>query len=507
MPRSLAKVAPSSSASPLVAVVRAFYEAHPYPRYPLLARPRWQEGYLASSRFAARLFADLGSGSSEPLTTPAPHRPATATAENPDKDHRVPPVERPSHLLPTDDTRPSYTVLLGGGGEILPYVVRRWEPAGHRVVTVDLSARSLRRARFRLLSTARRTTFVRGDLDAHLGASTRHAFAHADLYGVVHHMPNPGATLAAVARVLAPNGTIRLMVYNSTARIWIHHLQRLFALLAVDRFDKGDLRFARELLSMLANEAPALKERLQGMGHTTLASQARLADTFLHPREVRLPLTAWLTVAQNAGLTALGLFDRYGELDDLPNPLWRMPTANELEERAADRRFENNLELFLVKAGPRRPQSSPASRDLPEAQAALWPYLVKAPPRAWFSYDETRSVPLRLRRLLWRSHLAWTLRHEIVDLTAVYSALPLAALQRLARLGVILPGQTEDLALRAHLLAPMTASMESPVRPPSRDLCRSQVARLVETRLMITGRFTTRLYAAALKRLEAAQEA
>ena len=39
--------------------VRSLYEKHPYPKYPLLARPRWVDGYLASSLFSQRLTMDL----------------------------------------------------------------------------------------------------------------------------------------------------------------------------------------------------------------------------------------------------------------------------------------------------------------------------------------------------------------------------------------------------------------------------------------------------------------
>jgi len=39
--------------------VRRLYEAYPYPKYPLLARPRWQEGYLCTSLFSTALYEDL----------------------------------------------------------------------------------------------------------------------------------------------------------------------------------------------------------------------------------------------------------------------------------------------------------------------------------------------------------------------------------------------------------------------------------------------------------------
>src|SRR5206468_3870392 len=102
----------------------------PYPRYPLLAKPRWQDGHLAATAFAAALARAAG-------VRPAVDR-ATGAAGG----------------------RERIDVLIGGAGEILPYVIRKWEPRRHRVVALDLSATSLRRARWRLFPLTRPTAFV-----------------------------------------------------------------------------------------------------------------------------------------------------------------------------------------------------------------------------------------------------------------------------------------------------------------------------------------------------------
>lgn len=424
----------------ITAAVTRLYEAFPYPRYPLLAKPRWQEGYLTSSAFAARL-----AGTS-----------------------------------PDYGPRGQADILIGGAGEILPYIIRKWEPFRHRVTCLDLSRTSLRRARLRLFPIVRPTAFVQADLAQFLAQSPQR-FAHIDAYGVLHHMPEPRAALHALAGALRPGGTARLMVYNSRARAWIRELQRAFALLQVDAYWPLDLNAVRSLLDAARREMPALDTRLSHMGATTLRNDARLVDTFLHAREARLSISDWLNAVTSSGLTLHGLFDRYAELDDLPNPLWRAPQAAELIERANDGRFENNLELFLAKPPLQRPTT-------PSAQAPLR-FFLKAPPRAWFNYPETRDVSLSLRIRLWHAHVRWVQGGIPLGNAAWLNLLTAAARGRLARLGAILPGMIGVPALELGLIAPLTKRVEAPQLPaPARVSPDGALARLVHARLAAIGK-------------------
>lgn len=404
-----------SAGQSIVQRVRALYEAHPYPKYPLLAKPRWREGFLTHSRFA------------QALAGFAPSKPATSG-------------ERAQ-------------VLIGGSGEILPYIIRRWEPRDNAVVSLDLSARSLRRARWRLLTSTKPTSFVRGDLDAYLAAQAPARLAHVDAFGVLHHMRDPGETLRLIARGLVPGGTVRLMVYNAGPRRWIHHLQRAFALLDLEACDGSDLKVARRILLTAVKGSPALAARLAQVGMATIASDARLADLLLHPREARLDVTWWLRAIGDAGLKIVGLLDRYGELDDLPNPLWQAPDATALAPRAADRRYEGNLEVFLQKPGG---LATPIVDASPVA-----PLGMGTGPALWWSFAETSQVAPALRSRIWRAHRAFVERRVRALSDRDLVGLPLAALGRLARLGALLPGQirgVRDLVA----LAPLSQALDAP---------------------------------------------
>jgi SAM-dependent methyltransferase len=426
-----------STAEAMTARVRAQYEAFPYPAYGLWLPLRGQEAYASHSLFAARLSEQRGNAPAS--------RGATAPA-----------------------------VLLAGCGDVFPYLATFWEPRRHRLIAADLSARSLRRARLRCLPRLRPLEWLRGDLgDGDFPLPTD--LAHIDCFGVLHHMPRPAAVLRRFGSLLAPGGTARIMVYNSAARGWIRHLQRAFSLLGLSGTVAADREEARGLLAALAEASAALRDRLAPM-RETLANPARFIDTFFHAREARLGLGYWLEAFAAAGLEPIGLFDRYGELDDLPNPLLGMPEAAALRARIADRRFEGNLELYLAKPGPARGTSHGQSLGAARAAAPVRPpsrlpsaHALRSPPESWWGYRETCRLPWGLRLAAWR-HFLSNLSGRPRQADAWAGRMPPGACARLARLGVILPDECASRELRDLLRRPLEDAMEPPDFPAPADL-------------------------------------
>ncbi len=350
--------------------------------------------------------------------------------------------------------------------------------------------------------TLKAARFVHADVDAYARSSTDE-FDHVDAYGVVHHLPDPGRSLAALAERLAPGGTMRLMVYNRDARQWIHVVQRLLALGRFDAARPGDVAAARLLLTRLAARLPRLQHRLDQVGRTTLRNDARFADTFLHPREARLPIDVWFERIEQAGLKVTGMFDRYGELDDLVNPLWTPPSARQLAERAADGRFENNLELYLQRHPERSEGSLFDGEILRSAQDDIrldWTLRFKAPPAAWFAYQETAGVPLLTQRALWHGFLK-AVAGKPEKLPARHlSRLSTAALQRLARLGAILPAQLPAQAKStAHVQ--MCAAMDKPELPFGAEFDRDGCAAILTSVFAARGLTDDKRLVSALGRL------
>ncbi len=414
--------------------VARLYNQFPYPNYPLLARPRWQDGFLASSYFSRRL-ASQGCG--------------TCHAAG--------------------------DVLVAGCGEILPYVIRKWEDPQVSVVNIDLSHRSLARARLRTLMSRGKSEFHEMDIVAFLDSchTKGRKFAHIETFGMLHHMADPATAVAGMVRQLAPGGTIRLMVYNSPARQWIHALQDYFAGIGLGILNDAPVqatRRARDVLSDFAARSPFLADRLRAVGTSTLNNPARMADTFLHPHELRWPIGRWLEIFASAGLKLLGIFDRYGELDDLVNPLWLESSTLKIEtissalaDRAADRRFEGNLELIWVQDGQEEPR---ANQDKTVNNNQHGDHLKRLkfcmPPHIWFDFEETRHLSTLCRLRIWHAFLAEGLDARKIAASA-WGNDP-RTLQRLARLGAIFPDQL-DSAHAKIAAAPMTEFMTPPDFP------------------------------------------
>ncbi len=461
--------------------VKAQYEAFPYPHYGLFLPLRTQEAYASNSLFAARLLDQAGQ-------VPALRRPPVSGA-----------------------TR----ILLAGCGDVFPYMAAAWEPRRHRLLAVDLSSRSLRRARLRCLPRLRSLTWRQGSLEDP-DFPLPDDLAHIDCYGVLHHLADPARALGRLGRHLLPGGTLRLMVYNSESRGWIRQVQKAFALLGLSAFNERDRSCGRDLLLALADVSPAFRERIAPLHAGAWTDASRFVDTFFHAREARLDLDYWLRAIDAAGLRVLGVLDRYGELDDLPNPLLQAPDPGAWQERLADRRFENNFELYLAKPGLRTPQAHPGAGGKADGElrgtdaagsgmAARLPswHALHSPPRTWFEYEETRTLPMLQRHRIWR-HFLHGLTGRVWEADAWAGALPPEALQRLGRIGALFPDDFRSRELQDLLRRPRHAVMEPPDYAPMEPLrdaaLRERVAGILEARNR-----PRKVLELVLKRLETAQ--
>ena len=420
--------------------VHSLYERRPYPHYPLLAKPRWQDGYLGSSLFAQQL-------SHPAVTQEKPHR-----------------------------------VLSIGCGEILPYILRKWEDPSTAITCVDLSARSLSRAKFRCAFTRGSVSYVQADINEWLSSIPQQdlQFDHIEAYGVIHHISRLDQTVTLLSKHLAPQGTIRIMVYNAGPRDWIWQLNRIFRQMNLSHARDADLNLARSLLLTWAKHSPLIAQHLSSIGSRSLANNTRFADTFLHPWEARLKVDRWLELFEKNNLMAFALYDRYAELDDLPNPMWQMPTSKELSERATDWRFENNLELWFraKNSDAPAPQGPAGDSDIPLR------FKAKLPPSQWVKFPETKDLSFKVRHDLWRGWLTAMYHGEDAQALKWIKTLPKQQAQRLARIGAILPAQAEATGRYKELLAPMTKYLAAPELP--RGIDTSILDTLVEKK--ITGR-------------------
>ena len=245
--------------------VRAFYEAHPYPRWSRL-------GYREPLSLPARVEAELLG-------------------------------RRPTGL--PDPLRPEVLVA-GCGTGLHPLGVR----AGLRnasVTAIDLSLTSLAHAA-RMAEEIELTgvNFVQADLLECAGWARD--FDVVESIGVLHHLEDPAAGLEALTGRLRPRGLLKLGVYSRRGRAPVERARGLLAergLIPSDGTVDG-VRSAREVLLPLLRADPALRPLLEVRDLYALSS---VRDLLLHPLETAFDLDGIGALLRSNRLTFLGFAD------------------------------------------------------------------------------------------------------------------------------------------------------------------------------------------------------
>jgi SAM-dependent methyltransferase len=98
--------------------------------------------------------------------------------------------------------------------------------------------------------------------------------------GVLHHLADPDAGLAALREVLAPGGVLQLMVYAPYGRTGIYMMQEFFERIGVDA--DGEVR---EVVAALGALPPGHPLRRLLREAPDFRDEAALADALLHPQD------------------------------------------------------------------------------------------------------------------------------------------------------------------------------------------------------------------------------
>ncbi len=232
--------------------------------------------------------------------------------------------------LPLSEAR----ILLAGCGSFSPYPTALANPECE-VVALDLSQRSLRRARLHaLLHGCRNIRYQVGDLLDPLVAPGHFGFI--DCFGVLHHLPDPLAGLHALAARLAPGGIVRIMVYSLGARREIESARRALRLAGIN--DVGALQ------CLLRRAVPGSRLATVVRETADAVSPAGLADAFLHPRACTFRVDDLVALVEDAGLTPL----RFAHVGALPNPADELTRLRSLEREGT---LDHNFVLYLGQKG------------------------------------------------------------------------------------------------------------------------------------------------------------
>jgi len=216
-------------------VLRAQYEAWPYPQVPLLASlPSTHPWEL----HAAWLWDRCGSG-------PAPARPR---------------------------------IWIAGCGTFQPYAFALANPHAE-IVATDFSATSLAIAQRRcIVHRQRHVRFAPVDL-ADPATWPEGQFDLIECYGVLMNLADPLAALSAMRERLTPRGVLRLMVYPHWSRTRVFQIQRLARLLGLHAGERAHPAALRAVMKGLPAAHPL---RHAFTTYADSRNDAGIVDGFLH---------------------------------------------------------------------------------------------------------------------------------------------------------------------------------------------------------------------------------
>jgi SAM-dependent methyltransferase len=251
--------------------VQRHYETYPYPRYPLLASLHREDSYALN---LDALWARFN-----------------------------------GTLPPTGRKR----ILIAGCGSFAPYPFSIATPHAE-IIALDLSRRSLNRARLHCLLHGRRNvSFQCGDLlDPALAPGPFHLI---DAYGVLHHLNEPLQGFKALAARLTEGGIMRVMVYSRYARREEESIRRALRLLGV--------RDTSTLRRLMARSRPGSRLRRFSQTSPEASFEAGLADALLHPCVHTFRINQLLDLLEQSSLRPL-LFAHHGALEPVDGEVERL---------------------------------------------------------------------------------------------------------------------------------------------------------------------------------------
>lgn len=176
----------------------------------------------------------------------------------------------------------------------------------HEVVYLDLSVAARKvaeaRAEARGLGNIR---FVTGSL-LDLPRLAPGPYDYIDCCGVLHHLPDPAAGLAALVAQLKPGAGLGLMLYGEYGRRGVYELQALLRDLAPGETLAARVGLARRLLGQLPasnwfRRNPFLTDHK--------LSDAELVDLLLHSQDRAYRVAEILELVQGAGLTPVSFLE------------------------------------------------------------------------------------------------------------------------------------------------------------------------------------------------------
>ncbi|MDG6094090.1 class I SAM-dependent methyltransferase [Acetobacter sp. AN02] len=270
-----------------------------------------------------------------------------------------------------------------GDGAIMlaTHLARAGRPG--EVICLDRSGAALNIARERAAARGlENIRFVQGSLLSD-PFPVEGQFDYIDCCGVLHHLPDPDATLARLTERLAPGGGMGLMVYAPYGRTGVYMLQDALSSLAPhDQTPADRLDIARRVMRNLP--ATAWLRANGNFGDHLSGGDAGLYDLLLNPRDRAYDVRAFHRLIGGAGLEISCLMEpaRYDPSLFLPDPRLRtrLGELSPVERAAVAEELTGNMAThvaYVVRSGerisppdPLDDASVPVMREIPGIELA-----------------------------------------------------------------------------------------------------------------------------------------
>lgn len=273
----------------------------------------------------------------------------------------------PSHLDEVDHFcfagrlrgRSHFRVLVAGGGtgDALVMLAQHAKDRGiaAEITYLDLSSASRRIAEARVAARGLdNVRFVSGSL-LEVAALAPAPYDYIDCCGVLHHLPDPPAGIAALAGVLAPGGAMGLMVYGWLGRTGVYPLQAALASLAPD----SDLGVRLSVARRLVRDLPATNwaKRNPLLGDLATDTDAGIYDLLLHSRDRAYSVPEFVAFLGTADLAPISFIEpaRYDPLTWIADPALARRAAQlaPLDAAALAENLSGSMKTHIVYAARR----------------------------------------------------------------------------------------------------------------------------------------------------------
>jgi SAM-dependent methyltransferase len=273
----------------------------------------------------------------------------------------------PSHLLEINhyifagrrDFGQPFRALIAGGGTGDGAIMLAQQLADRRcpaeVIYLDLSESSRKIAEARAAARGlKNISFHTGSL-LDLPALALGKFDYIDCCGVLHHLPDPAAGLAALCDALNEDGGLGLMVYGAYGRTGVYPLQDVLRVLGRDDSPAGKLDLARRLLRQLP--ATSWLARNPFVGDHLKAGDAGIYDLLLHSVDRPYRITEFTSLIESAGLSVAALIEpwRYDPANFIGDGalLKRLDGLDRWQAAAIAEQLTGNMKVHIAYAVPK----------------------------------------------------------------------------------------------------------------------------------------------------------